>query len=344
MTMTLESCSLPIASIIALRAESVASIDTSTISVGATIGRAMPSLSHSLMITPFVGVISTFQSHLLYRQSNTLEHILKGVEGVREGSVLRIDLQNRISALDALAVESALAIKLVHREENHSLGLTMRTPGEDIDLIFGMLYSEGIIDTNLDVNSLSIDSDEAKVILAESCKFDASEHMRRTTKSSACGVCGKDSISNLLHIHGPRLRDNFSLNKKLISQAAENLISSQRIFELTGGTHAAAFFSENCELISLMEDIGRHNALDKLIGSYIRQPIDPIPPLLFVSGRASFELVQKCIRLGVPIMASVGAASTLAVDMAIEHNLTLLSFVRDGRMVVHSAPHRISNN
>lgn len=343
MIMTLESCSFPIADTIALRAESVASIDTSIISVGAIIGRATPLLSHSLMTVPFIGVISTFQSHPLIRQSNTLERCLKGVEGVREGSVLRIDLQNRIHALDTLAVENALSIKLVHCGENHSLGLTMRTPGDDIDLIFGMLYSEGIIESNLDVHSLSIDSDEAKVILEDSCKFDASEHRRRTTKSSACGVCGKESISNLLHTHGPKLRDNFSLDITSISQAAESLISSQRIFELTGGTHAAAFFSEDCELISLREDIGRHNALDKLIGSYIRQPIYSTPPLLFVSGRASFELVQKCIRFGIPIMASVGAASTLAVDMAIEHNLTLLSFVRDGRMVVHSTPHRISN-
>ncbi|HJO42223.1 MAG TPA: formate dehydrogenase accessory sulfurtransferase FdhD [Candidatus Thalassarchaeaceae archaeon] len=266
------------------------------------------------------------------------------MEGVREGDVLRIDSQNRKPSIDNLAIESALAIEIIHEGKSHSLGLTMRTPGEDLDLVVGMLYSEGIIQSKSDIQSVSFDEDEAKVNLVESCIFSPEDHNRRTTKTSACGICGKESISNLLHIHGPKLRDNFSLERNAISNASLDLLSSQRIFQLTGGTHAAALLSEKCELISLREDIGRHNALDKLVGSYIRQPNDMSPTLLLVSGRASFELVQKCIRLGVPIMASVGAASTLAVDMAKEHNLTLLSFVRDERMLVHSAPHRISNN
>jgi len=278
-----------------------------------------------------------------FRQSNTHEHVLRAMEGVREGDVLRIDSQKMSRTIDNLAIESALAIEIIHKDESHSLGLTMRTPGEDFDLVVGMLYSEGIIESIHDIQSISFDEDEAKVSLSDSCVFFPDEHNRRTTKTSACGICGKESISNLLHIHGPNLRDNFSLERNAISNASLDLLSSQRMFELTGGTHAAAFFSEDCKLISLREDIGRHNALDKLVGSYIRQPNGPAPSLIFVSGRASFELVHKCIRLGVPIMASVGAASSLAVDLAIEHNLTLLSFVRDNRMLIHSAPHRISN-
>lgn len=277
------------------------------------------------------------------RQSNTHEHTVEVVKGVRESQVLRIDLQNRLSEIDTLAIESAFSVELIHNGKDHSLGLTMRTPGNDEDLVYGMLYSEGIIESGPEIQSVSLVENEAKVILADFCKFNPKEHNRRTTKTSACGICGKESISNLLHIHGPRLRDDFSLSRIKISNAAEDLKSSQRMFELTGGTHAAAFFSEDCKLISLREDIGRHNALDKLVGSYIRQPNGPAPSLIFVSGRASFELVHKCIRLGIPIMASVGAASSLAVDLAIEHNLTLLSFVRDNRMLIHSAPHRISN-
>ena len=144
-------------------------------------------------------------------------------------------------------------------------------------------------------------------------------------------------------MHGPTLDERLSLESGMITESVRELKERQDIFRVTGGTHACALFSHSGRLSLIREDVGRHNALDKLIGAMLKQQLNPIDfPLVVVSGRASFELVQKSIRAGLPVFAAVGAPSTLAVELATEHGLTLVAFVREDRMTVYSGKRRIN--
>ena len=161
--------------------------------------------------------------------------------------------------------------------------------------------------------------------------------------TSSCGICGKDSISNLLHIHGPKLSESFIASHQNISDSVSGLRKKQETFDLTGGTHACGRAGPDGKITDVREDIGRHNAMDKLIGAALLGEEIPInEEMVVVSGRASFELVQKALKAGSPAMVSVGAPSSLAVDMANEHGMTLVSFANQDRMTVFSGSNRIS--
>ena len=243
--------------------------------------------------------------------------------------------------MDKVAIEEPLTILVSQNGKTHNLGLTMRTPGDDSNLVRGFLYSEGIINSGSDIESMENNNDTIMVCLSDSFDFSDGNYRRTGLITSACGVCGKESLSHLPHRCDSTPNHDFKINWNQIIQNSKTLKQSQKLFQNTGGTHAAASFGLDSNLVHISEDIGRHNAMDKLVGTIIESELMSTEMIVFVSGRASFELVQKAIRAGFPILASVGAASSYAIDLAREHDLTLLSFAKGDRFVIHSSPHRV---
>ena len=263
------------------------------------------------------------------------------VTGVRETDAICIEEEQLTRIRDITALEEPLHIKIQIRGTEYSLGLTMRTPGSDDILAYGFVFAEGIIDSIQEVIEVAIGPDEIILTLSDTVEFDAEAHRRLTTITSSCGVCGKTSLSHLPGCQDYQLNSQFQIGPNILVKSSLSMTSVQTLFKLTGGTHAAGAFDVEGNLIFHEEDVGRHNAMDKLVGKLMLNDIDTNQHFVMVSGRSSFELVQKAIRAGFPILGSVGAASSLAIDLAREHNLTLASFVKDNRMVIHSSSHRI---
>ena len=265
------------------------------------------------------------------------------MEGTERRPVVRIGSGQGTREPDTVVVEAALSMTARPPDSDEQrLGLTMRTPGNDQELVLGFLHSEGIIDSMDDVSELEGDGDTIVVKLSESCEFLPSEHVRRSTMTSSCGICGRDSISNLLHVHGPPLSSSFRVGHEDVAKALVSLRASQKAFDLTGGSHACARVLSGGEVVAAYEDVGRHNAMDKLVGNALVLGNIPVEDeMVVVSGRASFELVQKALRVGFPVFVSVGAPSSLAVDIANEHGMTLICFASDSRMTVFSGSGRV---
>ena len=243
---------------------------------------------------------------------------------------------------DEVAIERAMTIKVIHLGEEHSLGILMRTPGNDIELVYGFLYCEGVISSYDDIVEINFNNDDFVVKIADGCAFDSTEHIRKTSVSSACGLCGRDSVSSLIRVNAPALPNDKKIQSSSISQSVNLLRSKQELFSRTGGSHAAAIIDYNGNLISISEDVGRHNALDKLMGTFLMDNKIPINDgFLVVSGRASFELTYKAIRCGIPIFIAVGAPSSMAVEMSMEHGMTLIGFVKNEVASVYSCPSRV---
>jgi FdhD protein len=250
---------------------------------------------------------------------------------------------------DLLAVEEPLEIRLGDK----SISITMRTPGNDFDLAAGFLFTEGILHDAAEVreirwshqtngNSRQI-GNSVTVDLNPGVEVDLERLERHFYTSSSCGVCGKASIEAIEMQGCPVLPRNAPVvERSVVHLLPEALRRAQPVFERTGGLHAAALFSTDGTLKLLREDVGRHNAVDKLIGAEMLAGQTPLSDrLLFVSSRASFELVQKALMAGIPILAAVGAPSSLAVETAQRFNLTLLGFVRDSRFNIYSGASRI---
>jgi FdhD protein len=260
------------------------------------------------------------------------------------------------AGVDAVAVEEPLEIRVqlgAHAPgTRRTLSVTMRTPGgerEDAELAVGLLVSEGVVrglDDVVDARRCGPDARPApntiRVTLAGSA--DLSSMSRRGVTTSACGVCGKTSLDALRPTPAWALPpDAPSLEPSVIHGLGAALRDAQEVFDRTGGLHAAALFDAGGALQSLREDVGRHNAVDKVVGAQLLAGRLPAHDrLLFVSGRASFELVLKAVMAGIPALAAVGAPSSLAVSLAAESGLTLLGFVRDGRFNVYAGGHRLS--
>ena len=259
---------------------------------------------------------------------------------------------------DALAVEEPLEIRLGFNENgkaaHKSISITMRTPGDDFELAAGFLFTEGIIKSAEQINQIkhcgvpakhSIFNNTVRVDLRADVKIDFKKLERHFYTSSSCGVCGKTSIE-ALQTGVCSLVEHTSpiFARETIHRLPETLRSRQNVFDRTGGLHAAALFNAVGEMESLREDVGRHNAVDKLIGSQFLAGKAPVSDkLLMVSGRASFELVQKALMAGIPILAAVGAPSSLAVELAREYGMTLLGFVRDNRFNIYCGTERIES-
>jgi FdhD protein len=265
------------------------------------------------------------------------------MDGIESRPVIRIENKSVKRELDTVSVESPLSIKILDKNGlESSLGLMMRTPGDDPNLIRGLLYCEGIIQSESDILEINNLPDYHQVVLSNNVIFNPEVHNRKLTMTSSCGICGKESISNLIHMHGPELSENVFIDIEVISNAISSLKSGQNLFTSTGGTHACARLDDAGSLISISEDIGRHNAMDKLIGNALRENELPVgKEIVIVSGRASFELVQKSLRAGFPIMVALGAPSTLAVDLALEHGMTLIGFAKKNKITIFSGSKRI---
>ncbi len=239
-------------------------------------------------------------------------------------------------AQDLLAVEEPLQIRVNGRD----LSITMRTPGHDGELALGFLFTEGILKTRADV--LAVDCDENTVTLTLADGVDAGT-ARNFYTTSSCGVCGKASIESLQAAACAMLPATLRIDREIIHGLPEKLRAAQSVFEHTGGLHGAALFDTSGNLEMVREDVGRHNAVDKLIGAaFLENRLPLAASILMLSGRASFELVQKAVMAGIPVVAAVGAPSSLAVQTALRFGLTLLGFVRDGRFNIYSGLGRLS--
>ncbi len=249
---------------------------------------------------------------------------------------------------DALAVEEPLEIRLGFvaegRRAARSLSVTMRTPGHDRELAAGFLLTEGVVADAADIDDVDHDTPNVvRVDLRPQVRVDMNRLERHFYTASSCGVCGKTSIAAVQVCQRQRLDpDRPRLGRDVVCSLPEKLRAAQEVFDRTGGLHAAALFDAAGRLLTLREDVGRHNAVDKVIGAELLAGRLPLAErVLLVSGRASFELVQKALLAGVPVLAAVGAPSSLAVDLARDRGMTLLGFVRDGRFNIYSGAGRV---
>ena len=249
---------------------------------------------------------------------------------------------------DVLAIEEPLEIRLTADVKGERItipvAITMRTPGEDRDLALGFLFTEGIISDFTQIDKVIVlDNNVIQIVLHNDVVVDESVFDRHSFVASSCGVCGKRSIEAV------QVRRNYKLAASgtritpgLIHSLPSALRAAQKSFDSTGGIHASGLFSVTGKLLLLREDVGRHNALDKVIGASGGEKALPLEDrIILVSGRASFELVQKAAHAGTPILAAVGAPSSLAVQLAKECGMTLLGFVRDNRFNIYTGAERI---
>jgi FdhD protein len=245
-------------------------------------------------------------------------------------------------AQDTVAIESPLQVLV----NGVPFAVIMRTPGLDAELATGFLYSEGVIASAADVvrlHSGSMANGRAFVDAAiPGVVVSRGDAARRVTTTSSCGLCGRVSVESL-DVTFPAIELNWSVAPAVIAKLPERLVQAQAAFAHTGGLHAAGLFTPRGELVLLAEDVGRHNAVDKVIGRLVlddRLPLDM--HLLFVSGRTSYEIVQKACLAGIPLLAAVSAPSSLAVELADRAGMTLLGFVRGGRFNIYAHPERIA--
>lgn len=256
---------------------------------------------------------------------------------------------------DWVTVEEPLEIRVVAEVDGkrlgHAVAVTMRTPGDDRELATGFLVSEGVIRRREEIWKIEHcrnheSPEEENVIdvhLAPGVGFDLAQLSRNVVTSSACGICGRASIESVEQICVDRPRGDFQLSAEMMATLPNRLEAAQGVFAHTGGIHAAALMSSVGELVEACEDVGRHNALDKLVGRVLgRDGLPATDHLVLVSGRASFELVQKCLLAGIPLLAAVGAPSSLAVDLAERYGMTLVGFLRSERFNVYCGEQRIA--
>ncbi|MEM6358902.1 MAG: formate dehydrogenase accessory sulfurtransferase FdhD [Bacteroidota bacterium] len=277
--------------------------------------------------------------------------MLEQVKSVSIDKITQTDANCNVS--DLLAVEEPLEIRIGYGPESHreqkSLSVTMRTPGYDHELALGFLYTEGVITSFDNVEGIRHCQDLGKeetgnvvrVELRPEVLLDFNKLQRHFYTTSSCGVCGKSSLESISKVCEP-IQSELETPPKIICQALELLNISQTTFKHTGGIHATGLFNAKGDLIILREDVGRHNALDKVLGAAIMKGMIPLKDyFILVSGRASFELVQKAVMAGVPLLAAVGAPSSLAAQLASELGLTLIGFLKEDRFNIYSRPERV---
>jgi FdhD protein len=273
--------------------------------------------------------------------------------GVFDTTVIKLEGSSASTADDVVAVEEPLEIQ-VRRGEDHewiSLSVTMRTPGHDAELAAGFLLGESVIRDSRDIEAMEPWGpltgelrvrNIVRVTLAPTARFDASRLRRNFYTTSSCGVCGKASLEAIDAMRPPPLEQReFHIAAATLHQLPALLRENQDVFGCTGGLHAAALFTASGECIAVREDVGRHNAMDKLTGHALLNGLETRDKVILVSGRASFELVQKALMAGVPVLAAVGAPSSLAVQLARAFGMTLAGFLRDGRCNIYSGDGRI---
>jgi FdhD protein len=253
---------------------------------------------------------------------------------------------------DYLATEEPMEIRLLTGDAKQTVAVTMRTPGADFELAAGFLYGEGIISSREEVSRISycVDADVdaqqryniVNVELRGNREYDLRPLERHFYTTSACGVCGKASLEQLELRGCPVVGPGPEVSAQTIYSLPGKLREAQGLFEATGGLHAAALFDAGGDLLALREDVGRHNATDKLVGWALLEGRLPLSQnVVMVSGRSSFEILQKCLAAGVPIVCAVSAPSSLAVDVAREFGMTLVGFLRGERFNTYAGFDRI---
>jgi FdhD protein len=254
----------------------------------------------------------------------------------------------RSERVDMLATEEPMEIRAGGPgQEAEAVAVTMRTPGGDFELAVGFLFTEGLIGPG-DVRRVAYcdnlpGEDQRYNVVSVTLErpFDAGRVHRNFSATSSCGICGKAALDDV-EVRCSPVPPGPEVSAGLLVSLPEELRSNQKVFERTGGIHAAGLFTANGELISLREDVGRHNAVDKVIGEQLLSDHMPLSDyILQVSGRASFEIVQKAAVAGIPIVSAVSAPSSLAVEAGERFGMTIVGFVRDGRCNVYTHPERI---
>ncbi|HEV2329564.1 MAG TPA: formate dehydrogenase accessory sulfurtransferase FdhD [Verrucomicrobiae bacterium] len=265
----------------------------------------------------------------------------------------RVDASATSSEIDCLAAEEPLEIRV----EGHSVAVVMRTPGEDRELAAGFLVTEGLIHSPDDViairpqshclnglpdaNADSIEGNAVNVELAKPNFLDLKRLTRHVFSSSSCGICSKASI-DAVRQQFPPIDDTFEVDAQVILGLPATLAASQETFKRTGGLHACALFDSAGRLVVLREDVGRHNALDKVVGwALLENRLPLLQHILLLSGRTSFEMMQKALAAGIPIIAAISAPSGMAVQFAHDSGQTLMGFVRGQRMNIYAGAHRL---
>jgi FdhD protein len=253
---------------------------------------------------------------------------------------------------DVLATEEPMEIRLLSGGTRRTVAVTMRTPGSDFELAAGFLYGEGIVSSQEDIEKISycvdpdVDAEQqyniVNVELRGAREYDLRPLERHFYTTSACGVCGKASLEQLELRGCPAIPPGPEVAAETIYSLPEKLRAAQGLFEATGGLHAAALFDAGGELVALREDVGRHNATDKLIGwALLEGRLTLGDHIVMVSGRSSYEIMQKCLVAGVPVVCAVSAPSSLAVDVAREFGMTLVGFLRGSKFNVYAGFERI---
>ena len=274
--------------------------------------------------------------------------------------ITKVNESNFQLADDLLAVEEPLEIRIGYGNKTDrkqkNISVTMRTPGHDFELALGFLFTEGMIENVqqisqikycTELNSQKDNENIVRVELQENVIMDFSNIQRNFYTTSSCGVCGKASIDAIKTVCKlTTIQPEFTVKDEVILSLPQNLRALQNVFEHTGGLHACALFETNGNIVLLREDVGRHNALDKLIGAVVGSKNEEIlfnNKVLLLSGRASFELIQKAAMAQIKIVCAVGAPSSLAVQTANEFGITLIGFLRDNRFNIYSEAQRIQH-
>ena len=244
---------------------------------------------------------------------------------------------------DEVAVEEPLEIRV----DTHPISVTMRTPGHDEELAAGFLLSEGIIRGADDIRRIALhprnrNQNVINLYLQPGVELNLSRLKRNVFVSSSCGLCGKASIA-AVHQHFPPIDRRMRISAGVLARLGERLLEAQTTFQRTGGLHAAGLFSVSGELIALREDVGRHNAVDKILGYALLQKLLPLERhILLVSGRASFEIMQKALAARIAAVAAISAPSSLAVEFAHKSKQVLIGFLRGDRMNIYAQPTRVA--
>lgn len=270
--------------------------------------------------------------------ANPVEHI----------NIQRITAGILADAADMVAVEEPLEIQLAYSTSTgrmlKHIAVTMRTPGNDAELAAGFLFTEGIIQNTTGIQKIDQpEENRVLVTLPENVIPVLANAARNFYSTSSCGICGKASIDAITTVSTyNKEQDNSCISASILYHLQDQIKKQQVVFEDTGGIHASALFDLEGNFIMLREDVGRHNALDKIIGAAFQKNDLPLNKcILFLSGRASFELVQKAVMAGIKIIAAVGAPSSLAVEMANEAGITLIGFLRQDRFNIYSGRQRV---
>lgn len=269
-------------------------------------------------------------------------------------SVVRVWDERGVGGHDEVVTEEPMEIRVRAWDgagwQTYSVAVTMRTPGNDFELAVGFLFTEGVLSRREDIRHIAYCADPAvpqhynivTLHLHPDCPFDPHRFSRHIFTASGCGVCGKTALEFVQTVCPRRPIGDFQIPRESLLRLPQVIRGKQRLFSRTGGLHASALFDSDGKLLFIREDIGRHNAMDKLIGAlFLRGRLPAFNTLVLVSGRASFELVQKAVVAGIPFLAAIGAPSSLAIALAEEYGVTLVGFLRDGRFNIYTGPGRI---